>query len=584
MNILLIGQTTLHWGRMEYGNIGNYYIIEPFVRELHRIFPKATIKTTLQMTDDFCQKEKIIRLPMELYYSWNNEKYFDTCVNELGIATLYKNTGKLVSTTPYIKEVLDTDLVMDFSGDIWGDNADIIGKNRFLIGLIKDRVAQLLSKKTVMIAGSPGPFKNHNNNFTKTVFKNFDFVTNREEVSSELLKNYKFNTKKVVNLACPAFLFEPEKEEKMLDIYQRNRLDDNTTQKIGFIVCGWNLKEGPYDKNQVADEELINFVKAIEFILEKDNTKVFLMSHSNGFELPPNFKLIQGRDFLYAKQLFEILKKRGITDMEKIELLDGLYSPRETKAIIGKFDMLVSGRIHGAVAALSQNIPTVIMDYGHEPKAHKLRGFARVAGVEEYLTDPSDFQNMIDTINKCWENKKKIKHDLEKQIPKVKNDAKKNFELLLNLWKKNNIIYYKTNTTTKNEIITHLQSCNNNFEPPLETYINIKEYGEKLHKNAVNFEAWSEDNLVGLISVYFNNQKTKISFISNVSVNKDLQKQGIANHLLENAIQYGITQKFKSIELEVNNKNNSAIKLYRKKGFEVKNLKDDKIMLNKTLK
>lgn len=44
MNILLIGQCSLHWGRMEFGNIGNYYIIEPFIRELHQTFPAAKIK------------------------------------------------------------------------------------------------------------------------------------------------------------------------------------------------------------------------------------------------------------------------------------------------------------------------------------------------------------------------------------------------------------------------------------------------------------------------------------------------------------------------------------------------------------
>ena len=49
MKILVIGQGTLHWGRLEFGNIGNYYIIEPFFRELHRVFPNATIKTTFQM-------------------------------------------------------------------------------------------------------------------------------------------------------------------------------------------------------------------------------------------------------------------------------------------------------------------------------------------------------------------------------------------------------------------------------------------------------------------------------------------------------------------------------------------------------
>ena len=36
MKIFVIGQCTLHWGRMEYGNIGNYYVIEPFFRDIAR--------------------------------------------------------------------------------------------------------------------------------------------------------------------------------------------------------------------------------------------------------------------------------------------------------------------------------------------------------------------------------------------------------------------------------------------------------------------------------------------------------------------------------------------------------------------
>ena len=73
MRILLIGQTTLHWGRMEFGNIGNYYIIEPLIRELHRYIIDAEIHTTLQMSDNFCDKEKVCRLPIDLYYSWEDE-------------------------------------------------------------------------------------------------------------------------------------------------------------------------------------------------------------------------------------------------------------------------------------------------------------------------------------------------------------------------------------------------------------------------------------------------------------------------------------------------------------------------------
>ena len=160
MNILLIGQCTLHWGRMEFGNIGNFYIMEPMIRQLHDKFGEnVSIKTTFQMSDDFCKKENIEVLPMELFYSWT-ENDLTIALEELAIAELYKKTGVFYKTTSYIDEVLKADLVIDFSGDIWGDNANFLGENRFLVGLIKDRIPQLLGKKTAMIAGSPGPFAN----------------------------------------------------------------------------------------------------------------------------------------------------------------------------------------------------------------------------------------------------------------------------------------------------------------------------------------------------------------------------------------------------------------------------------------
>ena len=92
--------------------------------------------------------------------------------------------------------------------------------------------------------------------------------------------------------------------------------------------------------------------------------------------------------------------------------------------------MMISGRIHGAVAALSQNIPTMIIDYGHELKAHKLKGFAQLAGVEEFICNPASYQDMIDKFNICWSTKDDVKNHLENRISEVKMKAKENFKLL----------------------------------------------------------------------------------------------------------------------------------------------------------
>lgn len=433
MKILVIGQCTLHWGRMEFGNIGNYYIMEPFFRFLHESFPNSKISTTFQMSDRFCEEENVKRLPMSLYYGWDDD--LKKAEKELSIASEYLNSKTLKETTSYIDLVRLMDLVIDFSGDIWGDNADFLGDDRFMVGLIKDRVAQIFAKRTVMIAGSPGPFNEGKNlEFAKEVYKNFDLVTNREPFSIDLLENYGFDVSNTHSLACPAFCFEPASISEIEKLDDIKPILDKDRKSVGFLICGWNFTEGPFDKWPREDKEYEVFISAIEsFLNTHKDIDIYLMSHSNGLPLPPEeFKLIHGRDYPIIKQLQAVLPKKGISD--RVYVLDGVYDAWKTKAILGQFDMVVSGRVHAAVGAMSQCVPTVIINYGHEPKAHKLKGFANVAGQQKYLAQPDVANDLLQKMNEVWENRVEINKNLSAQIPKVKALAKQNFELIKSLF------------------------------------------------------------------------------------------------------------------------------------------------------
>lgn len=429
MNILITGQCSLHWGRMEFGNIGNYYIIEPFMRELFKVFPNASIKTTMQMSERFCKKEKVTLVPMDLYYGWTGSD-LKLAQKELEIAKGYAESGVLKEETPYIKEVMQADLVIDFSGDIWGDNANFLGNDRFMVGLLKDRVAQLLGKKVVMLAGSPGPFSNKETlPFAQEVFKNFDLVTNREPVSIGLLEKDGFDISNTQSLACPAFLFERATGPDIEKLIEREGLTNKDKPIVGFILCGWNFETGPFDKENRDDSDYIKFAETVEYLTEELGVRVCLMSHSNGFDIPPApFELKHGRDYVITKQLEKVLHNRAIS--KDFFTLNGVYDTWTTKAIINEFDMLVSGRVHAAVSGLSQSVPTVIIDYGHEPKAHKLIGFAKVAQVEEYVADPCSLADLKNKIYQCYSQKEQYEEHLNKRIPVVQKLARQNFEIL----------------------------------------------------------------------------------------------------------------------------------------------------------
>lgn len=427
-NIFIMGQCTLHWGRMEFGNIGNFYIADPFFRELRKNFPDSVIRTTMQFSDRFCKKYNIETVPMEYYYDFGKADNLDTAKKEWD--AVKKNEKGFVSD--YVAEVQKSDLVIDFSGDIWGDNADFLGSDRFETGLYKDLIAQHL-KPTVMLAGSPGPFSNHKNlELAKVVFKGFCLVTNREPVSTRLLKKQGFDVSRVVDSACPSFLFESSSKERVCNLLKAEEGWEKEKGKIGFILCGWNFKKGPFDLWPREDNEYEHFAETIKNMVDEFHVEVYLMSHSNGFRVSPEpFELIHGRDYPIAVQLKSILDKQGYGSY--VKLIEGIYLPEDMKGIIGELDMLVSGRMHGAVAGISQCIPTVMIDYGHPPKAHKLLGFAEVTGLEDYIVDPNDFDKLLGKVRACWRNRKSVKKHLENIMPTIKKTACHQFNMLKEL-------------------------------------------------------------------------------------------------------------------------------------------------------
>jgi colanic acid/amylovoran biosynthesis protein len=245
-----------------------------------------------------------------------------------------------------------------------------------------------------------------------------------------------FDVSRVMNFTDPAFLFEPAVPEEIKEIIKNDNIYSKSRKTIGFVLCGFNMLEGPYDKEPRRDDEFTQFCELIEFIINELGAAVFLMSHQNGFQKKPEFKFVNGRDYPYAERLYEIVKKRGIADIEFLTYAKGPYTPKETKAIIRNFDMFISGRIHAFVAAVSQHVPTVIITRGHGGVSHRNIGFAKSVGLEEYICHPESIKDMKLKVRNCWENKEELKDILIKKIPEVKKTANDLFNTLKTIFEK----------------------------------------------------------------------------------------------------------------------------------------------------
>jgi ribosomal protein S18 acetylase RimI-like enzyme len=126
---------------------------------------------------------------------------------------------------------------------------------------------------------------------------------------------------------------------------------------------------------------------------------------------------------------------------------------------------------------------------------------------------------------------------------------------------------YSLNRSNPADITTLLFRTDAYFEPTLSSRVEIPEYAQKLYNKAERFEAWMNQELIGLVATYCNRQGGNKTFVSSVSVLPDCQGQGIAKKLMHQCIEHVQDLGFNQIELEVNQRNLAALALYRKLGF-----------------
>lgn len=428
--ILVTGLCTLHWGRLQYGNIGNYYIVEPLFRQLHEHFPKCKIVTTFQMDEQFVLKEDIEVLPMELYYSWKEEDVTNAYKDVEAAEKRAKHVE--CGLTPWVKILLDCEYVINVSGDMWGDNAEHVGHKRFLVDCLKMKAAQILHKKTILYAVTPGPFSDkEENRLAKEVFSKFDLVVIREKVSKNNLIKWGFPTEHVVWAPCPSFLFEANRKYDSKWIQGIEKSHEKNRKVIGITFGGFNMPCGPYDMWPRAEEQYQVYVELAEYVINILQADIVIFSHTNGFDLPPNFKLKCGRDYMILEQFYHILLEKNPKYEEHIKLINEPLLPCDIKKVIGELDMLITGRVHASVAATSQCIPTVYVEYDRRViYSDKMTGFSAQLGMEEFVCSPQSLDMLKVKVTECFQHLDDVKARLENVVPEIKKEARDAFELI----------------------------------------------------------------------------------------------------------------------------------------------------------
>ena len=142
----------------------------------------------------------------------------------------------------------------------------------------------------------------------------------------------------------------------------------------------------------------------------------------------------------------------------------------------------------------------------------------------------------------------------------------------------NEALDFCLNKATVSQIAAHLRACDDAFVPPLSERVDIDDYSFQIADRAERFEVWLDGDLIGLVAAYCNDGDGKLAFITSVSVLMGWQGQGLASRLVAHCIDHVRRLGFARIELEVNDRNRAAFRLYEKHGFSARTTNGAAIM------
>jgi ribosomal protein S18 acetylase RimI-like enzyme len=141
-------------------------------------------------------------------------------------------------------------------------------------------------------------------------------------------------------------------------------------------------------------------------------------------------------------------------------------------------------------------------------------------------------------------------------------------------------IVFRTNAATAAQIADHLLRCDAQFIPRLSGRVDITNYATKIVERSVRFEAWYDGALIGLVAAYRDLSEHRDAFITSVSVLADWSRRGIGTRLVRDCVADATHLRLRSVRLEVNDRNRSAIRLYERLGFSSREARGESIYMH----
>lgn len=128
-----------------------------------------------------------------------------------------------------------------------------------------------------------------------------------------------------------------------------------------------------------------------------------------------------------------------------------------------------------------------------------------------------------------------------------------------------------------------LGACDEMFVPPKWTESRLKLYADKLANNArwITLADDVTSQKMGCCAYYLN-EENQFAYISIIAIAKAFRGRGYGKQIIQRLVE-SVSGRYHYILLEVSKSNNRGLGLYRQYGFEIKEDRGEKLLMQKEL-
>lgn len=388
------------------GLVGMYglynYGCEAIVRGTYELIKKAWPNCKVILYTH-CPKED-----QEILYDLN---ILVKCIPENNLLIIRRVINKILRAIKIYKQIefysskklaIECDIIFSVGGDIYTIPKNIIDNNKIkkYHGILEIGKNILKYKPFVIWGASIGPFgeKEEIKNYFFEHFKNVNKIFCREEDTVLYLKNNGVDSN-IEICADPAFYIR-----NIIDVIECSKSDK---VRIALNLSPLSIIDLVGDNNNVFQNEIIDTIIELSNI---PNSEIILIPHvvSRQFE--------KDNDLTYLKNIFELLPD---SYREKVSIQENLKGFLGTKAFLITCDVVIAARMHCAINAVCEGIPTIFLIY-----SQKALGMAKyIYGDTKWAIPLLDIKKELKnrTIEMIY-NRHNISDNIKKRIERIRSD------------------------------------------------------------------------------------------------------------------------------------------------------------------